>query len=53
MEVTFMKKIVLKAVAKVSKKMAIKACGNASYYAYHQPKEPEAMKHTSRNKNQL
>lgn len=40
-----MKKIILKAVAKASKRMATKACGNSSYYAYHQPKEPEVLKH--------
>lgn len=39
-----MKKAVLKAVAKAGKKMAVKACGNASYYGFHQPKEPKALK---------
>ncbi|MDE6021537.1 MAG: cyclic lactone autoinducer peptide [Ruminococcus sp.] len=39
-----MKKTILKAVAKAGKQMAVKACGNASYYGYHQPKEPKALK---------
>lgn len=39
-----MKKIVLKGIAKVSKKMAIKACGAASYFGYHQPAEPKNLK---------
>ena len=39
-----MKNTILKAVAKASKKMAVKACGNASYYSYHQPKEPKTLK---------
>lgn len=38
-----MKKTVLKVVAAAGKKMAVKACGNASYYGYHQPKEPKAL----------
>lgn len=39
-----MKKIILKATAKAGKAMAIKACGSASFFGYHQPKEPEALK---------
>ncbi len=39
-----MKKTVLKGMAKVSKAMAVKACGAASYFGFHQPKEPVALK---------
>lgn len=39
-----MKKIVLKSIANVGKKMAIKACGAASYFGYHQPTEPKNIK---------
>lgn len=39
-----MKKTILKAVAMAGKKMAVKACGNASYFSFHQPKEPKALK---------
>ena len=39
-----MKKTVLKGMAKVSKAMAVKACGAASYFGFHQPKEPMAVK---------
>jgi len=36
-------KIVLKGIAKVGKKMAVKACGAASYFGYHQPVEPKKL----------
>ncbi len=39
-----MKNTILKIVANASKKMAVKACGNASYYGFHQPKEPKTLK---------
>lgn len=39
-----MKKTVLNTVAKASKSMAIKACGAASYFGFHQSKEPKALR---------
>lgn len=39
-----MKKAVLNGIAKVGKKMAVKTCGAASYFGYHQPKEPKSLK---------
>ncbi len=32
-----------KAIEKVSMSMAKKACGAASFYGWHQPKEPKAL----------
>lgn len=39
-----MKKAILKATAKAGKAMAVKACGSASFFGYHQPKEPKIVK---------
>lgn len=39
-----MKKTVLKGFALIGKKMAVKTCGAASYFGYHQPKEPKNIK---------
>lgn len=39
-----MKKAVAKFIGAVSLKMAKIACGSASAYGMHQPKEPEALK---------
>lgn len=38
-----MNKIVLKGIAKAGKNMAVKACGAASYFGYHQPVEPKKL----------
>jgi cyclic lactone autoinducer peptide len=38
-----MKKAVLKLIANTGKKMAVKACGAASYFGYHQPVEPKKL----------
>lgn len=38
------KKNVLDVVAKISLEMAKKACGAASWWDCHQPKEPEVLK---------
>lgn len=38
------KKIVADTVAKASLSVAKKACGAASFYGLHQPKEPAALK---------
>lgn len=39
-----LQKKVLNAVAKIGLKTAVKACGTASYFGVHQPKEPEMLK---------
>ncbi|NLK71163.1 MAG: cyclic lactone autoinducer peptide [Clostridiales bacterium] len=39
-----LQKKVLNAVAKIGLKTAEKACGNASFFGVHQPKEPEILK---------
>lgn len=42
-----MKKIsrkIMEAAAKVGMNTAVKACGSASLYGCHQPKEPKALK---------
>ena len=41
-----MKKGIMDKLAELAKKMAEKACGEASYYGFHQPKEPENIKNT-------
>ncbi|WMJ22354.1 cyclic lactone autoinducer peptide [Paludicola sp. MB14-C6] len=38
-----------KTIANISLKAAIKACGAASLYGCHQPKEPEALKNFKQN----
>jgi len=45
-----MKKTILEGLAKAGKKMAVKACGAASYFGYHQPIEPAKLKKIAKNK---
>ncbi|MDR2572329.1 MAG: cyclic lactone autoinducer peptide [Oscillospiraceae bacterium] len=39
-----LQKNILTVVAKIGLKTAEKACGTASFFGTHQPKEPEALK---------
>ena len=42
-----MKRKMLDLLAKAINHMAVKASGDASYYGFHQPKEPAALRATN------
>lgn len=39
-----MNKVIIKRLAKIANKIALRASGDISYYGFHQPKEPAALK---------
>lgn len=45
------KNIILKAVAAIGRKSAVKAYSTASAYCSYQPVEPKALQHMKDNKN--
>ena len=44
------KKLIADYASKAARAMAIKSCGAASTFSYHQPKEPECLKQISKQK---